>query len=200
MDYVDLQKPTYASWCTLANCFPLCSIVSMVLEEKYPSWSIICLARKASQIILSKAKEAWDIFGNFGSKLKYESLVGWSRPHHSFVKVNVKVARGVVQAYQQLVESSEILLVNGCVDLLGVSPILVAELWGIYHGLLLCWNKGFHWVEIETDSPVAILKIKSHDGSYDPHRHLVVAIRELLAHEWLCSIKHAYREANRWAD
>ncbi|XVF26299.1 hypothetical protein REPUB_Repub14bG0004500 [Reevesia pubescens] len=64
----------------------------------------------------------------------------------------------------------------------------------------ICWEKGYKRVELETDSLVAVRKINSPFDRIDPNIHLVEAIINFLNRNWLCSIKHIYREANVCAD
>lgn len=82
----------------------------------------------------------------------------------------------------------------------GVSTIMVAELWAISHGLLLGWHNGYREVLLESDSLVTINKINNRRTKRGPHHRLISAIRELIDRSWKCTIKHIYRQANMCAD
>ena len=56
------------------------------------------------------------------------------------------------------------------------------------------------FVQLETDSMIAVQKITGVLSNSEPYADLISAIRELLHRNWSCSITHVYREANRCAD
>ncbi|CAN1162577.1 Putative ribonuclease H protein At1g65750 [Linum perenne] len=83
---------------------------------------------------------------------------------------------------------------------LGSCSVTRAELRGAVLGLEMAWALDCRRVELQLDSraPVALL---SRDGIQD-HQHTleVMAFQELCRREWVVSIRHVYREANRAAD
>ncbi|OMO70991.1 hypothetical protein CCACVL1_18527 [Corchorus capsularis] len=161
-------------------------------------WPVNC-----DQHILSRAKEASDVLRCFSLKLKHELLISWQRPAASFVKVNVDgSAKGNpgLSAAGGLIRDMQANWICGFTYRVGISSSLVAELWAIYHGLSLCWERGFRNVELESDSLLAVSRIKGVTSDYSPHHRLLDAINELLNHDWTCRIKHIYREANMCAD
>lgn len=71
-------------------------------------------------------------------RLRHETLISWKRPTTPFVKVNVDgSARGNpgLSAAGGLIRDATAGWICGFTFRVGISPILVAELWGIYHGL-----------------------------------------------------------------
>ena len=83
---------------------------------------------------------------------------------------------------------------------LSSSSPLTAELWAIYFGLKLGWDRGFRKVQIESDSIGAIQKISSAPTGSDLDASLITSIRELLYRDWDCHLSHVFREANHCAD
>ncbi|XVF33779.1 hypothetical protein REPUB_Repub18cG0000300 [Reevesia pubescens] len=168
------------------------------LHEKYFIWP-----GNTSHQILRKAKESWDAFGKYQNKLRYEQLVSWVRPGHGYVKINVDGSArgkpGLVVAGGVLRDENGVWSL-GFTNRLGIANILTAELWAIYQGLSLSWDKGYRKVELETDSMVAVQKIKANGNNGDPNVNLIHSIKYLLQRDWLCSIKHTHREANYSAD
>ncbi|XVF35408.1 hypothetical protein REPUB_Repub18cG0142900 [Reevesia pubescens] len=86
--------------------------------------------------------------------------------------------------------------VAGFTYMVGITTILGAEIWGIYQGLLLRWNRGFRRVEIETDSLVASRKVTEKVYQFDTNGQLIRDIQELVQRNWNCKITHIFREAN----
>ena len=141
--------------------------------------------------------------GKFSKKIKFETLIGWQRPRLSFVKMNVdgsaKGCPGPSAAGGVLRDHNGDWLA-GFTFRVGISNSLLAELWRIYHGLLLCWSRGFRRVELESDSLVAVKKVQSIQDVTGQYVGLLSAIQELLSRDWHCSIRHVHREANACAD
>ncbi|XVF33470.1 hypothetical protein REPUB_Repub17cG0171200 [Reevesia pubescens] len=55
----------------------------------------------------------------------------------------------------------------------GVCDILTAELWAIYHGLVIGWDKGFRNFEVETNSMTAVKKISNAPYLQDTNGRLI---------------------------
>lgn len=156
----------------------------------------------SSQLILSRAKEAVDVITISNSRLKHQTLISWQFPKAPFVKINVDgSARGNPgdSAAWGVIRDSNGRWLGGFTYRVDFSSVLVAELWGIYHGLLLCWNKGFKEIILETDSLSAVMKVNNFEA-IGPNNNLLAAIKGLLDRSWKCSIRHIYREENMCAD
>ena len=78
--------------------------------------------------------------------------------------------------------------------------IFLAEAWAIYHGFMLCWNKGYRRVELESNSLVAVRKIHNVHSSDGPHMGIILAIQELLDRDWNCSVGYIHCRPNICAD
>ncbi|KAF7820033.1 hydroquinone glucosyltransferase-like [Senna tora] len=84
---------------------------------------------------------------------------------------------------------------------LGLSNVLTAELWGIYHGLKVAWDRGFKKVIIvESDSSLAVNQILGKfigGGSVHP---ITQSIKSLLLCSCEVEIKYIPRSSNMCAD
>jgi L1 cell adhesion molecule like protein len=78
--------------------------------------------------------------------------------------------------------------------------VLEAELWGIFYGLKLAWERDFHNIKIYSDSLVAIKLLKDHCFLTHPHRTFVENIHQVHEHSNSIEWVHVLREANQVAD
>ena len=78
--------------------------------------------------------------------------------------------------------------------------MLMAELWGLYQGLILAWEVGIKWLLVEVDNLCVTQMISKQVVVPNMFYALVVAVRKLLSRNWQTSITHIYREANSAAD
>ena len=83
---------------------------------------------------------------------------------------------------------------------LGTCSVTMAELWGLYQGLLLVWNKGIRWLYAEVDSRCVTQLVKNNVVTYNEFSPLIRAIQELIRRNWRVEITHVYREVNFAAD
>ncbi|CAL8137476.1 unnamed protein product [Prunus armeniaca] len=90
--------------------------------------------------------------------------------------------------------------IQGFIVNLGASTILEAELWGIFWGLSLAWDAGYHDVEIECDYNVTIALLSSHTVPTYPLYNIISCCKMKIHEPWCCAIKHIYREQNVVAD
>ncbi|GMQ08371.1 hypothetical protein CsSME_00052119 [Camellia sinensis var. sinensis] len=82
---------------------------------------------------------------------------------------------------------------------LGHCTSLEAELWAIYRGLTILFQKGTKGVEIESDSELAIDQIQNGPNTHSPYKALIEDARFLLK-RCDCLLRHTLREGNRCAD
>ena len=83
---------------------------------------------------------------------------------------------------------------------IGRCGALLAELWGVYYGLVVAWKKGIRRFELEVDSKVVVEFLTTGIGDTHPLSFLVRMCHGLLENDWLVHIVHVYREANRLTD
>nr|WMB96745.1 hypothetical protein [Solanum melongena] len=138
---------------------------------------------EAAQIILGKAKEAWDVLGSFNRRMQHQKFVGWKAPEGEVLKLNVDGSvnnnTGIATS-GGLVRDAQANWVCGFVQKIGIASILEAELWGILQGLKLCWNKGFRTLEVETDSAIAVKKIQEACSGDQQQLGILMEIKALL--------------------
>ncbi|CAA7019518.1 unnamed protein product [Microthlaspi erraticum] len=91
-------------------------------------------------------------------------------------------------------------------DLLGKEYFLhaygpiVSELWGLYYGLCIAWEKGVTRLEVEVDSSLVVGFMKTGISDTHPLSFLVHLCHGFLAKDWDVRFTHVYRETNRLAD
>ncbi|CAN1162578.1 Putative ribonuclease H protein At1g65750 [Linum perenne] len=127
----------------------------------------------------------------------------WRRPEQGWATINTdgSVLRNPTRAAAGgIVRRDDGRSLGAFVANLGSCSVTRAELRGAVLGLEMAWALDCRRVELQLDSraPVALL---SRDGIQD-HQHTleVMAFQELCRREWVVSIRHVYREANRAAD
>lgn len=79
---------------------------------------------------------------------------------------------------------------------LGVYSVTMAELWGIYQGLLLAWEIGIRDLLIEADSACAVQMIARDCFTVNACYPLICDIKGLMARNWRVAVHHFYRESN----
>ncbi|XVF34174.1 hypothetical protein REPUB_Repub18cG0035900 [Reevesia pubescens] len=144
-----------------------------------------------------------NILQTLNSKLKYTTRIKWLRPMPGHVKMNVDASMnrltGAASA-EGILRDSNGDWIMGFTYKVGISNILGAELWGIFQGLQICWNKGYRQVEVETDSIMATKQITGMITAFDTNENLLREIKGLLQRNWKCKVSHVLREANYSAD
>lgn len=88
-----------------------------------------------------------------GSK-RLERWIGWSPPTWPWCKLNTdgtKKTSGVASAGGILRDQSGNWITGFGMNI-GICWVTVAELWGLYQGLLVAWQHGCRWLSTEVDS------------------------------------------------
>ncbi|GAV72663.1 RVT_3 domain-containing protein/zf-RVT domain-containing protein, partial [Cephalotus follicularis] len=75
-----------------------------------------------------------------------------------------------------------------------------SKLWALREGLKLAWNMHIKKLIMETDSHLSIKLIQMADTTFHPPGGLIEDCRYFLSKAWNCSIKHIYRDSNKYAD
>ena len=76
----------------------------------------------------------------------------------------------------------------------------LTELWGVYYGLYLAWEKKITRLEVEVDSMVVVGFLTTGIEETHPLSFLVRLCHGFLGKDWIVRVSHVYREANRLAD
>ena len=82
----------------------------------------------------------------------------------------------------------------------GICSSVTAELWAVYIGLQLTWDRGYRKVILESDSSVVVGLMNGDKVSMDRNCTLIMKIRDMLDRAWEVRTVHIYREANCVAD
>lgn len=75
----------------------------------------------------------------------------------------------------------------------------LAELWRVYYGLYLAWDRGIKKLELEVDSEMVVKFLKTGISDTHPLSFLVRLCYDFLSKDWTVCISHVYREANHLA-
>ncbi|PKI41703.1 hypothetical protein CRG98_037905 [Punica granatum] len=93
-------------------------------------------------------------------------FIHWVKPLEDFMKLNtdgaVRGSQGVARA-GGILRNSSVGWIIGFMQSLGVSTVMVAELWGVLTGLELAWNVGCRRLILEIDSMVVLTLISRQD-------------------------------------
>ena len=138
---------------------------------------------------------------HIGSKV--EIMVGWTPPREGWMKLNTDGAShgnpglasvgGVIRNGDGEWYGGYALNIRRC-----SAPL--AELWGVYYGLVIAWEKGISRLELEVDSKMVVEFLTTWIGNANRLSFLVRLCHGFLTRDWLVRIVHVYREANHLAD
>ncbi|KAK2394949.1 hypothetical protein QL285_056723 [Trifolium repens] len=128
--------------------------------------------------------------------------IGWKPPTGSFVKLNTDGALkdNGSAGCGGLIRGSEGEWIGGFAKSVGTCSAFIAELWGVFEGLMYARRMGFLHIELNIDSMTVVKVIKTGNGRNPLGLALVKNIRRLIDLEWEVHISHAYRESNKCAD
>ncbi|KAG7579386.1 Ribonuclease H domain [Arabidopsis thaliana x Arabidopsis arenosa] len=76
----------------------------------------------------------------------------------------------------------------------------LAELWGVYYGLYLTWDRKVSRLVVEVDSEMVVGFLKTGINDTHPLSFLVRLCHDFISRDWIVRIDHVYREANFLAD
>ncbi|KAL9444513.1 hypothetical protein AB3S75_017659 [Citrus x aurantiifolia] len=134
-----------------------------------------------------------------------EIFIGWQPPTWPWCKLNTDGsvrnscdagaggAGGVIRDYAGN-------WISGFCMNIGECPVVMAELWGLYQGLLLAWDAGIKYLLVEVDSLCVAQMIFKQVVMPNVSYALVAAVRDLFNRNWQVSLSHIFREANSVAD
>ncbi|CAA7041734.1 unnamed protein product [Microthlaspi erraticum] len=153
------------------------------------------------------AKEVWRAHeqstGQGRARIHEERQIGWVPPREGWFKLNTDGASrgnpGPATAGGVL-RDRDGRWCGGFALNIGRCSAPLAELWGVYYGLLLAWEKKCSRVELEVDSELVVGFLRTGISESHPLSFLVRLCHGFLAKDWLVQISHVYREANYLAD
>ena len=130
-------------------------------------------------------------------------MIGWTPPRVGWMKLNADGAShgnpGPASAGGVLC-NGEGEWCGGFAHKIGRCSAPLAELWGVYYGLVIAWEKGISRLELEVDSKMVVEFLTIGIGDSHPLSFLVRLCHGFLTRDWLVRIVHVYRDANRLAD
>ena len=108
------------------------------------------------QDIRVRAKEILRTFEAFQSDrgLRVQNMFGWFPPRWPYYKLNSDGARkgsGLAGARGLIRDATGRWHGGFCMNI-GICSITIAELWGLYQGLILAWQMGIRLLVVEIDS------------------------------------------------
>ncbi|KAG7551702.1 Ribonuclease H domain [Arabidopsis thaliana x Arabidopsis arenosa] len=141
--------------------------------------------------------------GNQGGQTRVERFISWKRPREGWVKLSTDGAsRGNPgpAAAGGVVRGEDGTWLGGFALRIGICSAPLAELWGVYYGLLIAWEKGYRRVELEVDSELVVGFLRSGVSDAHPLAFMVRMCHGFISRDLLVRVTHVYREANRLAD
>ncbi|KAK9046567.1 hypothetical protein V6N11_052453 [Hibiscus sabdariffa] len=150
--------------------------------------------------LLEECRQAFQ--KNAENRVEQGSEMKWSLPTVGWVKLNVDASvepntsrAGIGGVIRDDRGSWRV----GFARFIGRCPVLLAEMWAIYEGLLHAWSLGYRKVELESDSLEATHIIKRESESLNKSA-LVASIRKMLNKDWHIIVHHVNRNHNHVAD
>ncbi|KAG7568097.1 Ribonuclease H domain [Arabidopsis thaliana x Arabidopsis arenosa] len=134
---------------------------------------------------------------------RVERRIGLVKPQSGWVKLNTD---GASRGNPGLATTGGVLrdeageYCGGFAVNIGKCTAPLAELWGVYYGLYIAWEKQITQVELEVDSELVVGFLKTGIDDSHPLSFLVRLCHGFIAKDWTVRVSHVYREANRLAD
>lgn len=131
-----------------------------------------------------------------------ERWIGWSPPTWPWCKLNIdgtKKKSGVASAGGILRDQSGNWIIGFGMNI-GICSVTVAELWGLYRGLLMAWQHSCHWLFVEVDSLCVTQLVSMPVIHTNEYASLLQATRDNIKQDWHITIRHVHRETNYAAD
>ncbi|KAL9862399.1 putative RNA-directed DNA polymerase [Arabidopsis thaliana] len=141
--------------------------------------------------------------GNTKEIVRVERQVSWRKPNEGWVKLNMDGAsHGNPEEATAggALRDEEGNWNGGFVLNIGICTAPLAELWGVYYGLYIAWERRVARLELEVDSEIVVGFLTSGISDSHPLSFLVRLCYGFLSRDWLVRVSHVYREANRLAD
>ncbi|GKU99327.1 hypothetical protein SLEP1_g12195 [Rubroshorea leprosula] len=135
--------------------------------------------------------------------VKKEAPLSWRPPPSSWVKLNIagsKADTNAAAAAGGIIRDDSGQWILGFNLNIGACTRLGVELWALFHGMKLLWEKGYKKVVVESTSLQAVECVKVVPSQMDRHCALIELCRNLLKRNWNCTVNHIQPEENLCAD
>ncbi|KAH9798495.1 reverse transcriptase domain-containing protein [Citrus sinensis] len=123
-----------------------------------------------------------------------EIFIGWQPPPWPWCKLNTDGSvrnEGNAGAGGVIRDSIGYWISGFCMNI-GECPVVMAELWGLYQGLILAWDAGIKRLLVEVDSLCISQMISKQEVVPNVFYALVVAVRDLLSRNWQVSLNPSW--------
>ena len=136
--------------------------------------------------------------------MRIPQIIRWVVPPNPYIKLNTDGSAignlRLAGAGGILRDSSSGWLSSFSLNL-GIATNNMAELAAVQQGLLLAWDLGFKFLQIELDSSIVLSWLTNRHALYLlDMMSLIYDCRSLMELEWDLQAHHIYREANRCVD
>ncbi|CAA7027590.1 unnamed protein product [Microthlaspi erraticum] len=134
---------------------------------------------------------------------RHDRLISWTPPMLGWIKLN---SDGASRGNPGLATAGGVLRdgdgkwCGGFALNIGRCTAPLAELWGVYYGLCIAWDKQITRLEVEVDSSVVAGFLRQGIPDTHPLSFLVRLCHGFLSKDWEVRVTHVYREANHLAD
>ncbi|CAA7038516.1 unnamed protein product [Microthlaspi erraticum] len=154
---------------------------------------------KAKEVAAAHVKGA----GDGMRRQRVERHIAWKPPMQDWWKINTDGASrgnpGLATAGGVLRDKSGSWICGFALNI-GICSAPLAELWGVYYGLLMAWENRVPRLIVEVDSEIVVKILHSGISDVHPLSFLARLCYGFFTRDWLVRIMHTYREANRVAD
>lgn len=148
---------------------------------------------RANEVVLLKS----------GPRARVERAIGLQIPSAGWLKLNTDGASqgnpGLASA-GGVIRDGEGRWCGGFSLNIGRCTAPLAELWGVYYGLVIAWERRIPQLELELDLEMVVGFLKRGINNSHPLSSLVHLCHDFLSKDWSVRITHLFREANRLAD
>ncbi|CAA7025020.1 unnamed protein product [Microthlaspi erraticum] len=148
----------------------------------------------------STAHEKVRIQGRRGERV--ERQIAWVPPESGWWKMNTD---GASRGNPGLATAGGVLRgangewICGFALNIGICSAPLAELWGVYYGLLMAWERRVQRLVLEVDSEIVVGFLNAGINDSHPLSFIVRLCYGFLSRDWLVRVTDVYREANRVA-
>ena len=128
--------------------------------------------------------------------------IGWQAPSESFFKLNTDGSqlKNGLASVGSLVKDCSGKWQFGFGMNIGFGSMNTAELWGLFQGVNIAWDRGICYLIEEVDSQCVSQLISFIILMPNAHFSHIIAIKEVMNRQRFITIKNIYREANFAAD
>lgn len=137
-------------------------------------------------------------------QVRTPTLVQWNAPPKPYVKLNTDgnvIGNPGMAGAEGLLQDSSGFWISGFSLKMGIVTNNMAKLEAVRQGLLLAWQLGFRFIQLELDSTVVLSWLTDKTSSYPPYvMSLIYDCRSLMEQDWEVQAHHIYHEANGCAD